>query len=121
MALSPFPWRDNTELLCKPLLTSLEALSAHIPLLPTQEVRRDDRSTWTLYQEDRKDCLELLNTDLLWRLNTVSISSLQEGNRELLWILQIERVESVIYFLEILTMLSPVPRTHPNQELTGLP
>lgn len=37
------------------------------------------------------------------------------------WNLLVERVESVHYFLEILATLSPVPRTHPNQELTGLP
>jgi len=37
------------------------------------------------------------------------------------WSLLIERVESVTYFLKILATLSPVPRTYPKQELTGLP
>lgn len=51
MALSLFPWHDMTEVIFKPLLTSLEvlsALSAHVPPLPTQEVRWHDWPTWTL-------------------------------------------------------------------------
>lgn len=81
MALSPFLWHDTIEVLSKPLLTSVEMLSKHVPPLPTQEVRQDDRSTWTLYQEDRKDCLKLLNTDSYFGGSTLSPSPLTTGGK----------------------------------------
>lgn len=91
--------------------------SPHVLLLPTQEVWRDVQSSWTL--SGRQEVLS-------WTLDgdgDVSVSlplHCRRGNQEHLWILQIERVE-VIYFLEILATLSPVPRTYPNQELSVLP
>lgn len=63
MVLSLFPWRDMAELYQWPLLTSHEATYfADGPPFPTKEVKQDGQSMWTLYQEDRKYCLELYAT-----------------------------------------------------------